>query len=177
MVSERLEYRPVTAATLDDFHGLVQDDHVRRYLMDGELLPREWSEQRIRDSAGLFERCGVGLWLAHQRVNGDVVGFCGFLDTPSTDPQPQLVYALFERFTGQGYATEMARASIAEARRHSGFDKIAASVDEVNVASVRVLEKLGFRRAARHPGAFGDVLVLVHEASYVDESSRSARSR
>ena len=79
MMSERLEYRPVAAATLDDFHRLVQDDHVRRYLMDGELLPREWSEQRVRDSADLFERCGVGLWLAHQRETGDVVGFCGFL--------------------------------------------------------------------------------------------------
>jgi hypothetical protein len=105
MMSERLEYRPVTAATLDDFHRLVEDDHVRRYLMDGERLPREWSEQRVRDSTGLFERRGVGLWLAHQRETGDVVGFCGFLDLPSMHPQPQLVYAMFERCTGQGYAT------------------------------------------------------------------------
>jgi ribosomal-protein-alanine N-acetyltransferase len=169
MTSERLEYRRLTAATLDEFHRLVQDDHVRRYLMDGELLPREWSEQRIRDSAGLFERCGVGLWLARRQETGEVVGFCGFLDIPSMHSQPQLVYALFERFTGHGYATEMARASIAEARRHSGFRTVVASVDEANVASVRVLEKLGFRRAARHQGAFGDVLVLVREASHVDE--------
>ena len=177
MMSERLEYRPVTAATLDDFHRLVQDDHVRRYLMDGELFPREWSEQRVRDSADLFERCGVGLWLAHQRETGDVVGFCGFLDVPPIHPQPQLVYAMFERFTGYGYATEMARASITEARRHSGFSTIVASVDEANVASVRVLDKLGFRRTARHPGAFGDVLVLVLEASYVDRPMVSRHSQ
>ena len=176
-MSERLVYRQVTAATLDDFHRLVQDDHVRRYLMDDELLTREWSEQRVRDSAGLFERCGVGLWLAHQRETGDVVGFCGFLDVPPMRPQPQLVYAMFERFTGQGYATEMARTSIVEARRHSGFSTIAASVDEANLVSVRVLEKLGFRRTARHPGAFGDVLVLVLEASYVDQPILSSHSR
>ncbi len=41
---ERLEYRQVTGATLNEFHTLVQDAHVRRYLMDGELLSREWSE-------------------------------------------------------------------------------------------------------------------------------------
>ena len=168
MMSERLEYRPLNAATLDDFHRLVQDDHVRRYLMDGQLLPREWSEQRVRDSTGLFERCGVGLWLAHRQKIGDVVGFCGFLDMPSIHRHPQLVYAMFERFTGQGYATEMARASVAEARRHSGFSTIAASVDEGNVASVRVLEKLGFRRTSTHPGAFGNVLVLVLDAPGVD---------
>jgi RimJ/RimL family protein N-acetyltransferase len=91
------------------------------------------------------------------------VGFCGFLALPAMHPQPQLVYAMFERCTGQGYATEMARAAIAEARRHSGFSTIVASVDEANVASVRVLEKLGFRRAASRPGAFGDVIELMLE--------------
>jgi hypothetical protein len=67
-MSARLDYRPLTVTALDDFHRLVQDAHVRRYLMDGELLPREWSEERVRDSTGLFERCGVGLWLVHQRA-------------------------------------------------------------------------------------------------------------
>jgi RimJ/RimL family protein N-acetyltransferase len=115
------------------------------------------------------------LWLAHQRETDDVVGFCGFLDMPPMHAQPQLVYAMFERYTGRGYATEMARASIAEARRHSGFCTIVASVDEVNVASVRVLEKLGFRQTARRPGAFGDALVLVLEASCVNQPTNLSR--
>jgi RimJ/RimL family protein N-acetyltransferase len=164
MMSERLKYQPVTHATLDAFHALVQDDHVRRYLMDGQLFPREWSEQRVRDSVSLFDRRGVGLWLAHGRGTGELVGFCGFIEIPTMHREPQLVYAMFERFTGIGYATEMASASIAEARRHPGFSTIVAGVDEVNVASVRVLEKLGFRRAAMHPGSFGDVLLLLLEA-------------
>ena len=164
MMSERLKYQPVTQATLDDFHALVQDDHVRRYLMDGQVFPREWSEQRVRDSVSLFERRGVGLWLAHGRGTGELVGFCGFIEIPSMHREPQLVYAMFERFTGIGYATEMASASIAEARRHPGFSTIVAGVDEMNIASVRVLEKLGFRRAATHPGSFGDVLLLLLEA-------------
>jgi hypothetical protein len=44
MRSERLRYEPVTPAALDVFHTLVQDEHVRRYLMDGKVMPREWSE-------------------------------------------------------------------------------------------------------------------------------------
>lgn len=161
MLSERLSYRPVTPATLDDFHRLVQDDHVRRYMMDGQMFPREWSEERIRASCDLVRRRGVGLWLAHERETGELVGFCGFLEIPSMRPEPQLVYAMFERFTGRGYATEMARASIAEARRHAGFETIVAGVDEVNVASVHVLEKLAFRRVATQQGSFGSMLVMV----------------
>ncbi len=140
MTSERLTYQPVSLPTLDDFHRLVEDAHVRRYLMDGQRFPREWSEARVGDSVTLFARRGVGLWLAHEKESGNLVGFCGFLEIPSMHAEPQLVYALFERFTGAGYATEMARASIAEARRHPGFGTIVAGVDAVNVASLRVLE-------------------------------------
>jgi RimJ/RimL family protein N-acetyltransferase len=35
-----------------------------------------------------------------------------------------------------------------------------ADVDEINAASVRVLEKLGFERIAVHPGAFGRLILL-----------------
>ena len=159
MLSPRLAYQPVGLETLDAFHALVQDHHVRRYLMDGEVFPREWSEDRVRDSTALFERRGVGLWLARDVASGAVAGFCGFLEIASIDPEPQLVYALLERFTGQGYATEMARASIAHARTQPAFTEIVAAVDGVNTASMRVLEKLGFARTGTVPGAFGDTFI------------------
>ena len=174
MTSERLTYQPATLAMLDDFHSLVTDDHVRRYLMDGHVFPREWSEQRVRDSVGLFDRRGVGLWLAYERKSRALAGFCGFLEIPSMHPEPQLVYALFERFTRIGYATEMAVASIAEARKHPSLSTIVASVDEVNVASVHILEKLGFRRASTHPGSFGNAFLLLLDPSNAESDSTDA---
>ena len=157
--SPRLTYEPLTLDALDPFHSLVQDDHVRRYLMDGELLPREWSEERVRDSENLAARRGVGLSLAFEQATGQLIGFCGFLEIPSVSSDPQLVYAMQKRFTGQGYATEMARAAI-DAARAAGFSEIIAAVDAVNAASVRVLEKLGFERAATLQGAFGDMFTF-----------------
>ena len=173
MTSRRLTYHRLTDAALDDFHELVQDDHVRRYLMDGQVLPRAWSEDRVRESTGLFARRGVGLWLARARETPDVVGFCGFLEMPSLRPEPQLVYALFKRFTARGYATEMAQAAIDEARRHPGFATIVASVDAVNVASVHVVEKLGFRQVTTQPGAFGDLLIFELDSSTPQNSERA----
>ena len=75
------------------------------------------------------------------------------------------MYALFECFTGRGFATEMARASIAQARAQPGFAEIVADVNEINVASVHVLGKLGFERIAVHQGAFGNLLLLRLPAS------------
>lgn len=160
MFSERLQYRPVTPANLDSFHSLVQDEYVRRFLLDGNLFPREWSEERVRESQELFERRGVGLWLVTDNTTDELVGFCGFLEFPSIHPEPQLVYALGERFSGNGYATEMARTSVARARGQPGFAQVVASVDEVNAASLRVLEKLGFERVATQQGSFGRMFVL-----------------
>jgi ribosomal-protein-alanine N-acetyltransferase len=75
-------------------------------------------------------------------------------------PAPELVYALLERFTGKGYATEMARAAIVEARTRPGFEAIFAAVDEVNAASVRIFDKLGFQRTGVRPGHFGAMLLF-----------------
>jgi RimJ/RimL family protein N-acetyltransferase len=147
----------VTLDHLDRFHVLVQDEHIRRYMMDGEVFPREWSEARVHDSEALTARRGVGLWLAFEQASGRLVGFCGFLEFPSMHPEPQLVYALLARFTGLGYATEMARVMIEDARANAGFTEIIAGVDEVNAGSVRVLEKLGFVRADTLQGSFGNM--------------------
>ena len=144
---------------MDSFYRLVKDVHVLRYLLDGEVLPREWSAERIRESRSLFERRGVGIWLVNHKATEELIGFCGFLEMTTVHHEPQLVYAMFQEFTGKGYATEMARTVIAAARQH-GFATIIASVDEVNVASFRVLEKLGFERIETMQGAFGNMLLL-----------------
>jgi [ribosomal protein S5]-alanine N-acetyltransferase len=160
MVSDRLQYRPVTLANIDGFHSLVQDPYVRRYLMNGDVFPREWSEERVLESEALFERRGVRIWMVTDLATNESVGFCGFLEIQRIHPEPQLVYAMFERFSGKGYGTEMARTSIAHARGQAGFAEVIASVDEVNVASLRVLAKLGFERIATQQGSFGNVCVL-----------------
>ena len=157
--SARLRYHPVEPGTLDAFHGLVQDEHVRRYMMDGQVLPREWSEQRVQESRALFESRGVGIWLAHDKTTDELVGFCGFRIATSF-PEPQLLYALRERWTRQGLATEMARAAIAQARTQPGFAEIVATADEINIARCGCLSSSGSSGSARRRGAFGDILLF-----------------
>ena len=99
-------------------------------------------------------------WLANARTTSSSASV-DFWEIPSVHPDPQLVYAMLERFTGMGYATEMARTVITEARRQPGFNTIVAAVDEMNVASVRVLYKIGFRQVATQTGSVGNVLVML----------------
>jgi [ribosomal protein S5]-alanine N-acetyltransferase len=154
----RLRLVPLTHGDLAVFHSLVTDPHVRRYLLDGQTLPLDWSEGRIDASAELFAETGLGLWLARTLDADEVVGFCGFMRLPGTGLDLELVYALREAHTGRGLATEMGAAMLARAAS-LGLDRVHASVDSINAASVRVLERLGFALDATAEGAFGDLLV------------------
>jgi RimJ/RimL family protein N-acetyltransferase len=157
--SARLDYRPLAPADLEAFHALVIDAHVRRYLLDGQAMSREWSAQQITASQSLFATEAVGLWLVFARTAPSApIGFCGFIRFDETGPRPQLLYALLEPHTGQGYATEIARALVAYVEQHCGHRTIVSAVDAPNAASRRVLEKAGFQETGQTPGAFGHIV-------------------
>jgi ribosomal-protein-alanine N-acetyltransferase len=164
--SPRLDYRALDESDIDTFHALITDTHVRRYLCDGQTLPREWAADAVAASKRLFAARSVGLWLVSEQGAGAPIGFAGFVDFAHTEGyevfagEPQLIYALREEFTGRRYATEAATACIRHAREHAGFTAVCAAVDEPNQASVRVLEKLGFARCGQQPGAFGQMILF-----------------
>jgi [ribosomal protein S5]-alanine N-acetyltransferase len=153
--SARLVYRELGERDLDAFHALVVDAHIKRYLLDGEDMTRDWAWAEILASSALFENQGVGIWLVFATAQGEPIGFCGFRVFPELGPEPHLLYALREEHTGKGYATEIARALVDQARDHAGLDRLITAVDEPNRASMRVLDKVGFRACGEGTGAFG----------------------
>lgn len=152
-----MSYRPLSLADASTFHRLLIDPHVRRYLLDGEIVDREWSDEAIADSDRLFAARGLGLWLMFEADDEDPMGFCGFRVFAEMSQEPQLIYALVESAAGQGYATEAGKACLAVAAAQ-GLTTVTAAVDEPNIDSIRVLEKLGFRRTGAIPGAFGQTI-------------------
>lgn len=153
--SPRLTYHRVREGDATPLLLLATDAHVRRFLLDGELVSRDWARATLAASDALFDAHGVGLWLVRLADHEAPVGFCGFHVFPEVGPTPQLFYALLETFTGVGLATEIGRALVLTARANAGWATIESAVDGPNRASVRVLEKLGFLRTATLTGAFG----------------------
>jgi RimJ/RimL family protein N-acetyltransferase len=161
--SPSIEYRRVSAADADELHALIVDEYVKRYLCDGETLPRAWADETIAAAEALYRGRGVGLWLLHEPGAARPFGLCGFVVVPgfaAFGGEPQLVYALREAATGRGLATEAATACVEFARARAGMTAIVAAVDAPNVASIRVLERLGFARCGEVPGAFGSMVLF-----------------
>jgi [ribosomal protein S5]-alanine N-acetyltransferase len=154
--SARLRFRPVKADDVSELHDLAVDPHIRRFLFDGEIVPRAWADAAIATSRS---EPGVELWLLHEGAAGPAIGFAAFWRFEALGPEPQLVYALRAEHTGKGLAREAAVAVI-ELARAGGLGDIHAAVDEPNVASIRVLERLGFERSGEAPGAFGRTVLF-----------------
>lgn len=138
----RLHLRPLTMDDADDIHRLWIDPQVRKYLWDDEVIPEERAVSIVSDSLISFADNGFGLWGVFPLGRHALIGFCGFwlFHDP---PQLQLLYGITPEEWGKGLATEAARAMIGYGFAELGFERIEASTDAANVASIRVLEKAG----------------------------------
>jgi ribosomal-protein-alanine N-acetyltransferase len=88
---------------------------------------------------------GFGLLLVERRSDHEPLGICGLVRRRGLDG-PDLGFALLERHTGHGYASEAATAVLASAKAaRPSLGKIAAISSPDNVRSIRLLEALEFR--------------------------------
>ena len=112
------------------------------------------------------EEPGPGILAVERRGTADVIGYCGLTVHGNGSPdEPELAYELLRAAQGRGYATEAGRAVVTWASE-AGYRRLWAGVWDWNVASRRVLEKLGFREAGRvEPGSVdGHSLLTVRES-------------
>ena len=111
------------------------------------------------------EESGPGILAVERKVTADVIGYCGLtFHGNGSAGEPELVYELLRAAHGSGYATEAGWAVVTWVSE-AGYDRLWATVREWNVASRRVLEKLGFGETGRseHDAAHGDSLLTVRE--------------
>lgn len=149
--TRRLALRPIEAADAEELVALFREPGVRRYLLDDAVVDAAWVAREIEASDELFGRGALGLFTARDRDDDRrIVGVAGFrlFEGPS---DPQLLYALAPGTTGRGLAAEMV-AAVVEMAFDLGAPRVVATVDEPNVGSLRLLERLGFRVVAELAG-------------------------
>ena len=142
--TRRLSLREFTPDDVDDLLRSDGDARVMRYLANG-LAPRtrDEVEASIGRLAKLYrERPGYSL--LHASDAGLYVGACGLFDVPEGDGV-EIAYRLPFDCWGRGYATEMAAAVLAHGFDTLSLDRILGLTWPENVASQRVLTKIGMQ--------------------------------
>jgi RimJ/RimL family protein N-acetyltransferase len=98
---------------------------------------------------------GHGLWLVEHRGTRAPMGMCGLIKRDSLD-EVDLGYAFLPEYWGLGFAVEAAGACLTHGRGALGLRVILAIVSPGNGASIRLLEKLEFRRTGHMEVTPGD---------------------
>ena len=98
---------------------------------------------------------GQWLQLAIERKDtGEMLGDVAFHVTKSNLHTAYLGYTLARAFWGQGYASEAVRSLLGYLFGVLNLHRVIADCDAENAASIRLLERLGFRREAHYIESF-----------------------
>jgi ribosomal-protein-alanine N-acetyltransferase len=149
LTTDRLLLRPwrVAEAVIQRELWTERDERVpphRRVSADGHPTVADL-EESIRTN----QPSSIGLLAIERKVAGDVIGYCGLIDSGrGARGEPELAFELLRRAWRQGYATEASLAVLGWARS-SGYQRVWATVREWNTASRRVLVKVGFTETER----------------------------
>ena len=144
--SDRLRLRPFTDADGDALFALHSNARVLRYWDSPPWTDRTRADRFLATCRQMADE-GTGARLALDRTSDDA--FIGWIGLSRWNPDfrsAALGYCLDEPAWGHGYATEAARAVLRWAFDTLDLNRVQAEADTRNVASARVLEKVGFVR-------------------------------
>jgi Acetyltransferases, including N-acetylases of ribosomal proteins len=142
----RLRLRPFADDDADALVALHSNAYVLRYWDAPPWTEPARAERFIAACRQLADE-GSGARLAMDRLSDRAfLGWCSLTRWNPVFHSASLGYCLEESAWGQGYATEAARALLLWAYGTLDLNRVQAETDTRNVASARVLEKLGFVR-------------------------------
>jgi len=145
--TERLELRPVRDADVDRILEYRNLPEVTRWLLRTEVDPDSFRAawRRAAEDPDDHSMAVTLDGLVIGTVSLDVVDGMG---QPSMPPRTEahLGYIFDPAYGGHGYATEAVSAVVAYAFDRLGVRRITAGCFADNLASVRILEKVGMRR-------------------------------
>ena len=147
--TERLILRPWRPSDLPAYAALNADPEVRRFWPS--LLTAQESDAQAEGFQRHIERHGFGFWAVEVPGVAPFVGFTGLdhVDFPAPfAPAVEAGWRFARAHWGQGYATEAARAAVADGFDRVGLSEIVAYAAVGNAASFRVMERIGMTRDA-----------------------------
>jgi len=147
----RLNIRPLTLDDVEPLEVICADPEVMRYL--GPPMSPEAVHAYVVDCMNRQTATGISRYAVVRRSNGELLGYCGFKQLAGEDAGGQLPRGSQWTDFGwryrrsawrQGYGSEAALAIRDNGRRLLTLPPVEARAHRDNVASLRIIEKLGF---------------------------------
>jgi [ribosomal protein S5]-alanine N-acetyltransferase len=133
----KLETERLTIVPVD--HQLVEKLSPEDYKIHGFI------KSYLTDLKADGSLLGWGVWFVIEKETGRIIGDIGFKGKP-VDQTVEIGYGIIPSAQGLGYATEAVNGIIDWALSTNLVSNVVAECLDDNIASVKVLEKLGFDR-------------------------------
>ena len=142
--TERLLLRRLDYGDAAFVHRLVNEPSWLRYIGDRGVRTHDDAGRYLRDGPlAMYARHGFGLYLVEMKDGNEPIGLCGFVKR-DTLPDVDLGFAFLPAFWGKRYAFEAASGVMAYGRNVLRLARVVAITTPDNLASIRLLERLGF---------------------------------
>lgn len=140
---EDLILTPIVSADENYFFETWNDLEFRKFLFDDEFVPLELVKELIEGSKKSFVENEFGIWKLTLKEMNEDLGFCGLRFSPDISNEIEVIYGIEKRFWGKAFAFDASKAVLNYGFDTLNLEKIIALVNPENVASWKILEKLG----------------------------------
>ena len=140
--TERLILRRFTIDDAQFALTLLNEPSFLRYIGDKKVRTLDDARQYILTGpVASYERNGFGLCVVELKASHKPIGMCGLIKRDEL-PDPDIGFAFLPDFWNKGFAFEAAAAVLQSAS--DTFQLVLAITSLDNVASIKLLERLGF---------------------------------
>jgi RimJ/RimL family protein N-acetyltransferase len=175
LITPRLELRPFVVGDLRALAALHAEESFWWYPLRSAMSEEETREflQRV---LARYESDGFGIEALIDRAGGTMIGWAGlavphFL--PEILPAVEVGWRLAGPWRGRGLATEAGAAALEFGFTTGGLERIVSIYEPENVASGRVMERLGFTHHLTTLGPRDEVVTVMELARQHWEEQRT----
>ncbi|MBW4556639.1 MAG: GNAT family N-acetyltransferase [Trichormus sp. ATA11-4-KO1] len=141
----RLILREFRREDFQQLASILADPQVMKFSRTGILSSSE-TQEKIESFIVSYAKYGFGKLAVFLKENNELIGYCGIaVEQIDQKDEIEIRYRLSPKFWGQNLATEAASATLQYGFERFNFAYILGIVERANIASMRVLEKLGMQ--------------------------------
>lgn len=154
--TERLVLRKITRTDASDMYEYSSVPEVSEYLTWSPHESLAYTKKYIKYIISQYKNGEYLDWAITLKNSGKMIGTCGFTSVDINNSSVEIGYVLNVNYHNNGYATEAVKELLEHTFTYLDFNRVVARVMEGNNASVKLLDKFGFR----HEGTGVDELYV-----------------
>jgi RimJ/RimL family protein N-acetyltransferase len=143
LTTNRLYLRELSIEDTENFYLLNADEEVIKYTGDKAFESIEKAKTFL-ENYNPYQEYGYGRWAVVDKSNDEFLGWCGLKFSPKLQ-ETDIGFRFFKKHWNKGFATESAKVCLNYAFENLHLNKIVGRAMEANIASIKVLEKIGMQ--------------------------------